>query len=143
MSSSQCGTSKNWIVSCYDKYDQYFYVTGYGVVCYTGLFQRSATSNNTSGIVNPNGILDGITGYYYEPSYAHLSRDNNESKVGLLAEDVKEVLPEAVFVDDNELLYIDYNAITAVLVEAVKSQQKEIGRLRKALEDNGITIPDE
>lgn len=53
--------------------------------------------------------------------------------LGLIAQQVREVVPEAV-VDANEgSLSITYNAITALLVEAIKEQQQHIDELRAAL----------
>jgi hypothetical protein len=53
--------------------------------------------------------------------------------LGLVAQQVREVVPEAVVDAKEGSLSITYNAITALLVEAVKEQQKHIDELRAAL----------
>ena len=138
MSSTKSCYGKCWIVSYPNKNTHTFYVTGNGFVYSTSTWERSAANNNTSTINNPGDILDGITGYYYEPSIGGQSQKSNGLRVGLLADEIKEVLPEAVTTDDSENLYIDYNAITAVLIEAVKEQRKEIELLKETLRANGL-----
>jgi WD40 repeat protein len=55
--------------------------------------------------------------------------------LGLIAEEVATVIPEAVAFDDNgAAIGVDYNRLTALLVEAVKSQQEQIADLRRELQ---------
>jgi hypothetical protein len=56
---------------------------------------------------------------------------SGKADAGLIAQDVAQILPEAV--QGDETLSVSYNAITGLLVEAVKEQQKEIDRLRTQL----------
>jgi len=53
--------------------------------------------------------------------------------LGLIAEEVAEVIPEVVSFEDNgkDARAIDYSRLVAVLIEAVKEQQREIGALRE------------
>ncbi len=55
-------------------------------------------------------------------------------KAGLIAQEVQEILPEAVSVGKDRNLSLDYNGTIALLVEAVKDQQKQIDALRKKVE---------
>ena len=57
---------------------------------------------------------------------------NDDRKGGLIAQEVEEVLPEAVKGDDYKKL-LDYNATIALLVEALKEQQEQIDALTKQL----------
>ena len=58
-------------------------------------------------------------------------------KVGFLAQDMKNVVPEVVKsmtqADDKELLCISYDQLTSVLVEAVKAQQAQIEDLKSVV----------
>ena len=54
-------------------------------------------------------------------------------QLGFSAQQVREVIPEAVVEGKDGLLAVAYNAITALLVEAVKEQQQQIDALRAAL----------
>jgi hypothetical protein len=58
--------------------------------------------------------------------------EGSQKQLGLVAQQVRQVVPEAV-VDAKGGLSIAYNAITALLIEAVKEQQKHIDELRAAL----------
>ncbi len=64
------------------------------------------------------------------------SKFNGKAEVGVIAEEVAEVLPQIVGVNkDGKAEGVDYSRLTAVLIEAVKEQQKQIAeqqvRLRK------------
>ena len=60
-------------------------------------------------------------------------KDGGKSSIGLIAQDVEKVLPEVVNTD-NGLKYIDYGKLTALLIEAIKEQQKEIELLKAEIE---------
>jgi len=53
------------------------------------------------------------------------------SSVGFIAQDVEKILPEVV--DKGEVYAMQTSQITAVLVEAVKDQQKQIENLYKVI----------
>lgn len=58
----------------------------------------------------------------------------NKKSMGFLAQDLEKVLPNAVSLDDEGMYSIDYQAITPLLVEAIKEQQQQIERLEKLLQ---------
>ncbi len=53
-----------------------------------------------------------------------------KQKIGLLAQDIKEVFPELVTEDDNEMLAVNYQGLVPVLINAVKERQSEIDTCR-------------
>lgn len=53
-------------------------------------------------------------------------KETGESSLGLVAEDVAAVFPELVEYQDGEIEAVNYSALTAVLIEAVKEQQAKI-----------------
>jgi len=53
-------------------------------------------------------------------------KDTKKDDIGFIAEDVNLVLPELVLIDNGEIEGMNYSKITAVLVEAIKEQQKQI-----------------
>ncbi len=137
-------TGKCWIVSYPgNKYDHRFFVTGEGYIFKRGSW-RMADANllmQESAVENAGAILDQITGCWYIP----LDDDNStrEKKgsdlcIGVQAQDVERVLPVAVTADENGILYVDYDALTIILIETVKEQRREIETLRKVLENNGL-----
>jgi hypothetical protein len=55
--------------------------------------------------------------------------------LGLIAQEVRAVVPEAVTEGREGHLGISYSAITVLLLEAVKEQQKQLDELRGALKE--------
>ena len=55
-------------------------------------------------------------------------------KIGVLAQDIQELFPELVTVDDNEMLAVNYQGLVPVLINAIKEQQKEIDELKGVLQ---------
>ena len=63
-----------------------------------------------------------------------------KQKIGVLAQEIKEVFPELVSEDDNEMLAVNYQGLVPVLINALKEQdakmkeqEKKINRLEKIL----------
>ncbi|UNA02350.1 putative long tail fiber protein [Serratia phage SP1] len=56
--------------------------------------------------------------------------ESNKLSAGLIAQDVQEVLPEAVIRDNKGLLRLNYNAVVGLLVNAVKELRQEVKELR-------------
>jgi hypothetical protein len=56
--------------------------------------------------------------------------DLKKNRLGFIAQEVKEILPESVvFEEESGLYYLDYNSFIPVIVEAMKEQQVKIERL--------------
>ena len=49
-----------------------------------------------------------------------------KQKIGVLAQEIKEVFPELVSEDDNEMLAVNYQGLVPILINALKEQQSEI-----------------
>jgi hypothetical protein len=64
-------------------------------------------------------------------------KDSGEPSIGLIAEQVAEVVPEAVSMspDGKSAEGVDYGLLTAVLVEAAKSQQQQLDRLEREYQE--------
>ena len=91
-------------------------------------------------IVPIDGALDKVNsmnGYYYNcrtDEYPNLNMREGRS-IGFLAEEVKEIVPEAVGENERGLTGVSYNKITALLVEAVKELKAENEELRARIEN--------
>jgi hypothetical protein len=68
--------------------------------------------------------VDSITGYTYD----HLRL--NERKAGVIAQDVEEVLPEAVTEDDEGIKNVSAMSVIGLLVNAVKELKDELQELK-------------
>jgi hypothetical protein len=61
-------------------------------------------------------------------------KEGGGKSIGLIAQEVKEVVPDIVVADDNGYLGIKYTNIIGILVEAIKEQQDQINTLKKLIE---------
>ena len=140
-----------------------FYVTGDGS-CYSyhqytiGIIPSARA---LSPIENASEMLRGMKGYYYDSEEFAINPDElygNENvipeaidgllkdaektrSVGLQAEEIEEVLPEAVRHTCDGQMSINYNALIPVLIEAFKEQQARIAELESVLRENGLMQP--
>lgn len=109
-----------------------------GTISATSVTQTSDQRLKTEieKISNPLEILSKIDGVSYRfNADAELAKTSGFSlptgrQVGVLAQEVEKVLPEAVKEDPNGLKSVNYNGLTSVLIEAIKQQQKELEALR-------------
>ena len=58
----------------------------------------------------------------------------NGEQIGLIAQEVEEVLPEIVRTDKDGMKSVDYSKLSVVLIEATKEQQKKINSLEERIE---------
>jgi hypothetical protein len=56
-------------------------------------------------------------------------------QIGLIAQDVKKVIPEVVGKNNDGTLGVSYQHLVAVLVEAIKEQQQEIDELKRIVSE--------
>jgi hypothetical protein len=59
--------------------------------------------------------------------------DSTEQSIGVIAQEIEEVIPQVVKEDDKGMKSVAYGNITAVLIEAIKEQQKQIDELKSQL----------
>ena len=78
-------------------------------------------SNSLSKVMS----VDGVYYTWNKNQYPDMSFDDNR-QIGFIAQDIQKVIPEVVSFDDDGYAAVDYPKITAVLVEAIKEQQKII-----------------
>ena len=63
-------------------------------------------------------------------------KDSGKHEIGVIAEEVGQVVPEIVSYEKNgkDAAGVDYSRLTALLIEAVKQQQREVSSLRRQLQ---------
>jgi hypothetical protein len=62
-------------------------------------------------------------------------KDTGREDIGLVAQDVEEVLPELVHTNSEGLKSLEYGNIVALLIEAIKEQQNQINELKIELQE--------
>ena len=93
-------------------------------------FSDIRVKDNVENITGAIGKLNQIRGV----TYTRIDLDDKERKyAGVIAQEIEQVLPEAVF-DNGKVKSVDYNATIAILIEAVKEQQGQINELKLTIE---------
>lgn len=102
--------------------------------CTSGTWAGSDISlkKNIEPIKNGVSLIQGLQGVRFEWKREEFKDRNLDDgkQIGLIAEDVEKVLPELVKTDKEGYKALSYEKLTAVLVEAIKDQQKQIDELR-------------
>jgi len=99
----------------------------------TGAWQQLSDSDlkeNISPLENPIEKIKAISGIKFTWKNTELSADE---QVGVLAQEVEQVLPQAVSTNDEGNKMISYASLIPLLIEAVKEQQKTIEALKADL----------
>ena len=82
---------------------------------------------NIHTIDNALDKVNNLRGVYY----TRIDSEDKQRKVGVIAQETLEVLPEVVGQDTDGMYNVAYGNITAVLIEAIKEQQKQIEELKE------------
>jgi hypothetical protein len=67
--------------------------------------------------------------------YNRTDKDDKSQKVGVIAQEIQEILPQVVSEDYNGLLSVSYGNITGVLIEAIKEQQTQIESQKSEIDE--------
>ncbi len=84
---------------------------------------------NIETINNPLSLIEKLRGVRYNwntQKYPNRKDFDTKPEIGLIAQEVKEVVPEVVEVGDDGYYRIEYGKMVGLLVEGIKSQQNEI-----------------
>jgi hypothetical protein len=79
-------------------------------------------------------IVNKLRGVEFDWNYG---KKEGQHDIGVVAQEVEKVIPEIVYskklLDDKEIKTVDYEKITAVLIEAVKELSQEVTELKKQI----------
>jgi hypothetical protein len=75
--------------------------------------------------------LRGVT--YYRTDDRIREEDKEKRKVGVIAQEVEQIIPEVVREDDDGFKTVDYGNIVGLLIEAIKEQQTHINNLQEQI----------
>jgi hypothetical protein len=84
-----------------------------------------ALKQNIMTITNPMDKLMGISGVSFK------WKSDKSRAVGVIAQDVEKVLPEAVSTDGQGMKVVSYDTLIPLLIESVKSLKAELDLLKK------------
>lgn len=111
-----------------------------GSICYTGGITSCSDGRYKEDIETIDNALDlvehlrGVEYKWKKDEYPDM-RFSDGQQLGLVAQEVKEVLPELVTEDAGGYYSVDYVKLTPILIEAIKEQQKTIEELKKKVSD--------
>lgn len=100
-------------------------VTVYGVVNTLSDAREKENFERIEGAVEK---VNHLNGYYYD------WKNTDDKQVGLVAQEVEKVLPEAVSENESGTKFLNYDGVTPLLVEAIKEQQKQLEQQAKQIE---------
>jgi hypothetical protein len=105
-------------------------IGGWGLANAWKTYSSRRWKTNIQPIEDALQKVQGLRGVYFN------WKSNGKHDIGLIAEEVAEVIPEVVgYEEDSEnAMSLDYSRLVALLVEAVKAQQAKIDALESALE---------
>ncbi len=109
------------------------YVAGYGSAIRWDDRSSKRWKENIQPIDNALSKITSLTGVYFDWK----EEQGGKHDVGMIAEDVGRIIPEVVTYAENgvDAEGMSYGRLTAVLVEAVKEQQKQIENLKSRIEE--------
>jgi hypothetical protein len=93
-------------------------------------YSDARVKTNVATITDPLGKVTRMRGVTYNRTD---SADASE-KVGVIAQEIQQVLPQVVTKDEEGMLGVSYGNLAGVFIEAIKEQQKQIEELRKQIE---------
>ena len=81
--------------------------------------------------------LSQLTGY----SYTRSDLNSDKKHIGLIAQEVKEVFPQAVSYDDNQGLYsVNYGCLIAPVIQAIKELKETVNALQEKVDKQDAII---
>lgn len=112
-------------------------ITNTGEVQFTGTvravsFAQTSSERfktNVQKIHNPIEEMKKINGVRFN------WKKDGSSSIGLIAEEVAAVFPEVVEIEENKPTAVNYAALVAVLLEAIKEQDRQINSQRSEIEE--------
>jgi len=100
---------------------------------------------NIKLIENPITIVNQIRGVYYDWTDEHIQQRGGEDgyfvrkqDIGVIAQEVEAVLPEIVATREDGIKVVKYEKLVALLIEAVKDQQRQINQISQAVQNMAV-----
>jgi len=105
------------------------------VVAYASSDERLKENiTNISDPIEKINQLNGVEFDWSADAYDHLKGHD----IGVIAQDVQKVLPEAVTTREDDMLAVRYEKMIPLLIECIKDQQKQIDELKALIGPKGL-----
>ena len=93
-------------------------------------FSDARVKTNVETIENALDKVTSMRGVKYNRT----DTDDNSEKIGVIAQEMQEVIPQVVSQNSDGMLGVSYGNLAGVFIEAIKEQQKQIEELKKQIE---------
>ena len=93
-----------------------------------GLLTNSSSDNRLKENIEalPYGINDVVQMNPVRFEYKDKKANGNKKYVGFIAQEMQQIIPEVIGVNNNGMLSLDYPSLTSVLCKAIQEQQTTI-----------------
>ena len=111
-----------------------------GDICYTGSIGACSDVRYKKDVQTIGDAVEtllqlrGVSYSWRQDEYPEMKFDD-QTHLGFVAQEIKDLVPGVVLVDDSGNMSVDYGRITPLLVEAVKGQQEQIKELNAQIAD--------
>jgi hypothetical protein len=96
----------------------------------------SRLKTNIKKVETPLQKLNGINGYTFTWNASESITKKTGEDIGLLAQEVRSVIPQAVIVRENGYYGLDYIKVIPLLVESIKELKQKIEHLENVIQSN-------
>ena len=105
--------------------------TGQDLTCYGQVYQLSDSrlKHSVKNLENPLDKVLKLEG----KSFIMKNDSDQKTQIGMIAQDVKEIVPELVNNNADNYLSLNYSSVVALLIESIKEQQNQINELKKLI----------
>jgi len=102
-----------------------------------GNISDARLKKNVTTIDDPLTKIMALRGVYFEwdKTKTDIKDLKSSRNIGLIAQEVKKVVPEVVDGKGKDYMSIEYGALAGLIVEGMKAQQKQIAQQQKQIED--------
>lgn len=107
-------------------------IVSFGAGVFSPYFQITSDRRLKSDLKKIDSALEKVAQL---AAYSYMKQGVDKRQVGVIAQDVEKVLPEAVGENDEGYKTVDYSAVTALLVNAIKELREEVNELRSEIHD--------
>ena len=127
----------------------YFYNTNTGGTRYQSMHLTNAGNANFGGAIVASGDVTAFSDIRVKENvktidnaldkvlslrgvtYNRIDVEDKTEKIGVIAQEIQEILPQVVREQEDGMLSVSYGNITAILIEAIKEQQKQMEELKE------------
>jgi hypothetical protein len=118
----------------YDRYDPNYKLKVDGNIYISGnivSLSDSRYKTNIKIIENAMDKINNLRGVYYD--YKDITIGDNRRQIGMIAQEVEKIIPEAVYSTRDDIKSLSYDKIIGLLIEGMKEMSRHIYKLEEKI----------